>query len=92
MRRKREGKEGTPASQDGELADEGKNDGEGEGDTTAEAEPVVYVDAPLPADNPWKKSVSPEPVPLAAPKQKQDHKRKFSESQVRKAHFVPNPI
>jgi len=84
LRRKREGKEGTPASQDGELADEGKNDGEGEGDTTAEAEPVVYVDAPLPADNPWKKSVSPEPVPLAAPKQKHDHKRKFSESQDKK--------
>ena len=28
------------------------------------AEPVVYVEAPLPTVNPWKKSVSPEPVPI----------------------------
>ena len=27
-----------------------------------EAEPVVYVAAPIPKVNPWKKSVSPEPV------------------------------
>lgn len=30
------------------------------------AEPIVYVAAPLPTVNPWKKSASPEPVPISS--------------------------
>jgi len=60
-KRKREEKEKTPGSQDGQAEEGEKTEKVIDGE--AEAEPVVYIDAPIPAANPWKKSsLSPEPL------------------------------
>ena len=63
-KRKREEKEKSPGSQDGQT-EEGEKAEKVGGDEVKD-EPVVYIDAPIPAANPWKKSsLSPEPVAAA---------------------------
>jgi len=64
-KRRREDKSGSPG-QEGEGGEEKAQSGDEAAGEVEEAEPVVYIDAPLPAANPWKKSVSPDPVPVQA--------------------------